>query len=118
MPQFWPIGIVLVALSACVTLIMLMRIIANWRRERPVIADLINKEGQSLVVLVHGTRRTTEYLDGMRAILGEVRPKLTFSQFSILPEAFLMRTLSLSRSRSVRKFTSSTVGRSTVRLFW
>ena len=54
MPQFFAITIVVIALSACVILIMLMRSIGNQRRERPVIADLINKEGQSLVVLVHG----------------------------------------------------------------
>jgi triacylglycerol esterase/lipase EstA (alpha/beta hydrolase family) len=74
MPQFFGIGIVIIALTALI-LIMLIRGIGNSRREPPVISDLFTKEGQSLVVLVHGTRRTTAYLDGMRAILDEVRPE-------------------------------------------
>ena len=117
MPQFFVLGIIAIVLIISLIFVILLRSIDKSRRKPPVIFDLITKEGQSLVVLVHGTRRRTAYLDGMRMILDEVRPEADVL-FNIRPETSPMRTPSLSRSRSVTKFTSSTVRRSTVRLFW
>jgi predicted esterase len=73
MPQLYAIGLIVVLISFLAFAISVRRI-ANRRLEPLVTCTSTIKGGNSLVVLVHGTQRTSAYFDSMRAIVEDVRP--------------------------------------------